>query len=90
LTSRGRCARPLASTAKPFQDSNIRETAIDSADLLSYCSNSFTLDPGDVLLTGTPWGCSESMDPPRAVEPDERVEAETEGIGVSSSPVVAE
>ena len=38
-------------------------------------------DPGDLLLTGTPWGCGYFMDPPRTLEAGDVVECEIERIG---------
>ena len=58
-------------------------------ELISYCSHSFTLEPGDVLLTGTPWGCGEFMEPKRSLAPGDVVECEIDGIGTLRSPVVA-
>jgi hypothetical protein len=57
------------------------------AELLAFCSRSFTLAPGDVLLTGTPWGCGEFMTPPRLRHPGHIVEAEMESIGILHNPV---
>ena len=57
-------------------------------ELLAFCSRSFPLDPGDVLLTGTPWGCGEFMDPPRSLQHGDVVEVEIEGIGTLRNPVV--
>ena len=47
-----------------MQDSSTAEMVFGVAELLAFCSRSFTLEPGDVVLTGTPWGCGEFMDPP--------------------------
>lgn len=69
------------------QDSSTREMVFGVAELLAYCSRSFTLDPGDVLLTGTPWGCGEFMDPPWSLRPGDVVEAEVERIGTLRNPV---
>jgi 2-keto-4-pentenoate hydratase/2-oxohepta-3-ene-1,7-dioic acid hydratase in catechol pathway len=65
-----------------MQDSSTAEMLFGVAELLSFCSRSFTLEPGDLLLTGTPWGCGYFMDPPRALEVGDVVECEVEGIGV--------
>jgi 2-keto-4-pentenoate hydratase/2-oxohepta-3-ene-1,7-dioic acid hydratase in catechol pathway len=46
------------------------------------------LEPGDVLMTGTPWGCGEFMDPKRGLNDGDVVEAEVEGIGVLRNPVI--
>lgn len=70
-----------------MQDSSTAEMLFGVAELLAYCSRSFTLEPGDVLLTGTPWGCGEFMQPRRSVQPGDVVEAEVEGIGTLRNPV---
>jgi 2-keto-4-pentenoate hydratase/2-oxohepta-3-ene-1,7-dioic acid hydratase in catechol pathway len=72
------------------QDSNTSEMVFGVAELLSFCSHSFTLEPGDVLLTGTPWGCGEFMSPPRSLLPGDVVAVEVDGIGVVENPVVAD
>ena len=50
------------------QDSNTSEMIFGVAELISFCSHSFTLEAGDVILTGTPWGCGEFMDPKRSLQ----------------------
>jgi 5-carboxymethyl-2-hydroxymuconate isomerase len=70
------------------QDSNTSEMVFGVAELLAFCSRSFTLEPGDLLLTGTPWGCGEFMSPPRSLQPGDVVEVEVEGIGTLRNPVV--
>ncbi|MEB4615105.1 fumarylacetoacetate hydrolase family protein [Leucobacter sp. M11] len=72
-----------------MQDSNTRELIFGLAELVAYCSENFTLEPGDVILTGTPWGCGEFMTPPVHLHPGDLVECEIEGIGVLANPVVA-
>ena len=49
------------------------------AELISFCSHSFTLEAGDVILTGTPWGCGEFMDPKRSLKDGDVVECESGG-----------
>jgi 5-carboxymethyl-2-hydroxymuconate isomerase len=70
------------------QDSSTAEMIFGVGDLLAECSRAFTLDPGDVLLTGTPWGCGEFMEPRRSLRPGDMVEVEVERIGVLANPVV--
>jgi 2-keto-4-pentenoate hydratase/2-oxohepta-3-ene-1,7-dioic acid hydratase in catechol pathway len=70
------------------QSSSTAEMVFGVAELLAFCSRSFTLDPGDLLLTGTPWGCGEFMDPQRSLQPGDVVEAEIDGIGTLRNPVV--
>lgn len=69
------------------QDSTTAEMVFGVAELLSFCSYSFTLEPGDILLTGTPWGCGEFMDPVRSLQDGDIVEVEIDGIGTLSNPV---
>jgi 2-keto-4-pentenoate hydratase/2-oxohepta-3-ene-1,7-dioic acid hydratase in catechol pathway len=69
------------------QDSSTSEMVFGVAELLAFCSRSFTLHPGDVLLTGTPWGCGEFMDPPRSLQDGDLVEVEIDGIGTLANPV---
>ncbi len=71
------------------QDSSTAEMLFGVAELIAFCSRSFTLEPGDLLLTGTPWGCGEFMTPPRSLHPGDVVETEVEGIGVLRNPIVA-
>ena len=71
------------------QESSTAEMIFSVAELLAFCSRSFTLEPGDVVLTGTPWGCGEFMVPRRSLRPGDLVEVESERIGVLRNPVVA-
>ena len=71
------------------QDSSTSEMVFGVAELIAFCSRSFTLEPGDVLLTGTPWGCGEFMDPRRSLHPGDVVECEIDGIGLLRNPVRA-
>jgi 2-keto-4-pentenoate hydratase/2-oxohepta-3-ene-1,7-dioic acid hydratase in catechol pathway len=71
------------------QDSSTAEMIFGVAELLAFCSRSFTLEPGDVVLTGTPWGCGEFMDPKRSLQHGDTVVCEIDGIGQLANPVVA-
>ncbi|MBS1881517.1 MAG: fumarylacetoacetate hydrolase family protein [Actinobacteria bacterium] len=70
------------------QDSTTELMIFSVAELLAFCSRSFTLEPGDVVLTGTPWGCGEFMQPVRSLRDGDLVEVEVEGIGTLRNPVV--
>ena len=72
------------------QDSSTDEMVFGVAELLAFCSRSFTLEPGDVVLTGTPWGCGEFMDPQRSLAGGDVVEVEVDGIGTLRNEVVEE
>ena len=51
------------------QDSSTAEMIFGVAELISFCSHSFTLEPGDIMLTGTPWGCGPKVEGPCSVVP---------------------
>jgi len=69
------------------QEATTAEMVFGVAELLAFCSRSFTLEPGDVLITGTPWGCGEFMEPQRSLRHGDVVEAEVDGIGTLANPV---
>ena len=58
--------------------------------LVSYLSIFTTLEPGDLILTGTPNGAGARFDPPKWLVPGDVVEVEVPGIGVLSNPVADE
>jgi 2-keto-4-pentenoate hydratase/2-oxohepta-3-ene-1,7-dioic acid hydratase in catechol pathway len=70
------------------QDATTDLMVFDVATLISFCSRSFTLEPGDLLLTGTPWGCGEFMEPQRSLSTGDVVECGIDGIGVLRNPVL--
>ena len=63
------------------QASNTAMMVFGVAEILEHCSRHFTLEPGDLVLTGTPWGCGEFMSPPQHLHPGDVVEVEVERIG---------
>src|SRR5918998_677614 len=71
------------------QDSTTAEMLFGVGELLAYCSRSFTLERGDLLLTGTPWGCGEWSEPQRSLAVGDVVECEVDGIGALRNRVVA-
>lgn len=70
-----------------LQDSNTKQMAFGVADLISFLSRTMTLEPGDVLATGTPPGVGLGRTPPRWLRDGERVAIEIEGIGRLENPV---
>lgn len=64
-----------------LQDSNTSQMYFPVAEIVSYCSRSFTLEPGDVIATGTPAGVGAFRTPPRFLRDGETVTVEIEGIG---------
>ena len=70
-----------------LQDGNTRDLIFPVPFLVAFCSNVFTLEPGDLILTGTPPGVGWARDPKVSLKPGDTVEVEVEGIGVLSNPV---
>jgi 2-keto-4-pentenoate hydratase/2-oxohepta-3-ene-1,7-dioic acid hydratase in catechol pathway len=73
-----------------FQDGNTSDLIFDVPFLVSFVSNAFTLEPGDLILTGTPPGVGYARDPKVSLKPGDVVEVEIDGIGTLTNPVVAE
>jgi 2-keto-4-pentenoate hydratase/2-oxohepta-3-ene-1,7-dioic acid hydratase in catechol pathway len=72
------------------QRSNTSELLFDCRALVEHLSTVFTLEPGDVISTGTPGGVGAAMDPPRWLEPGNVVRVSIEGIGTLESFVIDE
>jgi acylpyruvate hydrolase len=73
-----------------LQSSNTGMMIFPIAQLIAYLSAVMTLEPGDVLATGTPGGVGGARTPPRWLRAGESVRVEIEGLGVLENPVVAE
>jgi len=73
-----------------LQDSNTREFIFGVPHLLSYLSQVMTLEPGDLIFTGTPPGVGTARQPPILLQPGDIVEVEIEKIGILRNPCVAE
>jgi 2-keto-4-pentenoate hydratase/2-oxohepta-3-ene-1,7-dioic acid hydratase in catechol pathway len=64
-----------------LQDASTAQMYFGVAAIVSYCSRSFTLEPGDVIATGTPGGVGIFRDPPLLLGEGDEVTVEIEGIG---------
>jgi 2-keto-4-pentenoate hydratase/2-oxohepta-3-ene-1,7-dioic acid hydratase in catechol pathway len=64
------------------QDARTSQMYFSVAQIVSYCSMAFTLEPGDVVATGTPSGVGVFRKPPRFLGDGQRVAVEIERIGV--------
>ncbi|MCY3865083.1 MAG: fumarylacetoacetate hydrolase family protein [Chloroflexi bacterium] len=73
-----------------LQDSSTSQLIFNVPQLLADISEVMTLEPGDIVSTGTPPGVGAARRPPRWLKPGETVNMEIEGLGVLSNPVVAE
>lgn len=71
-----------------MQESSIDDLLFGPAHLVSYISTILTLNPGDVILTGTPNGVGFGMKPQRFITDGSIVETSVEGIGVLRNPAV--
>jgi 5-carboxymethyl-2-hydroxymuconate isomerase len=72
---------------EPVQDARTREMVFSVAELIAFASEAITLEPGDVLLTGTPNGVGYFRDPQLFLAPGDTVEVEIGDFGVLSNPV---
>jgi 2-keto-4-pentenoate hydratase/2-oxohepta-3-ene-1,7-dioic acid hydratase in catechol pathway len=73
-----------------MQDSNTAEMIFSVEKVLAYLSTVFTLEPGDLIFTGTPSGVGFTRQPPVFLRPGDVVEVEIDQLGVLRNPVVAE
>ncbi len=72
------------------QDSNTRHLVFDIWDQVAHLSQAMTLEPGDLVFTGTPGGIGAAMQPMRFLKPGDRVRIEIEGLGALDNPCAAE
>jgi len=70
------------------QDANTRDLLFGVPALIETLSAGLTLQPGDIIATGTPAGVVIGFKPPRFLQAGDRVRIEIEGIGVLENPVV--
>ncbi|WP_299908660.1 fumarylacetoacetate hydrolase family protein [uncultured Paracoccus sp.] len=72
------------------QDANTDDMIYSVADLISIISEAITLEPGDIIVTGTPAGIGMARTPKLYMKPGDVVEVEIEGIGILRNPIVDE
>lgn len=71
-----------------LQDSNTDQLVFGVPDVIEALSRTITLEPGDLIATGTPPGVGFARKPPVWLRPGSRVEVEVEGLGVLANPVM--
>ena len=71
------------------QDDTTAHLMFDFAHLVEYLSTFTTLQPGDIVATGTPTGAGVRFDPPKFLRPGDVVEVEVDGVGVLRNVVQA-
>ena len=72
-----------------LQDSTTANLIFGVDEIISHASQTMTLEPGDLILTGTPAGVGVFRDPQRLLRPGDEVTIEIEGLGALTNPVVA-
>ncbi len=73
-----------------LQNSNTRELIFKIPELVAFLSSVFTLEPGDIVSTGTPAGVGFTRKPPRFLKAGEEMVVSIEKIGELRNPIVAE
>ena len=71
-----------------LQDSTTANMVFGVADIVSFISQAITLEPGDLIATGTPAGVGVFRDPPVFLKPGDEITIEIEGLGELTNPVV--
>jgi 2-keto-4-pentenoate hydratase/2-oxohepta-3-ene-1,7-dioic acid hydratase in catechol pathway len=72
------------------QSSNTKNLVFNCFDQIAYLSQAMTLEPGDVVFTGTPGGVGQSMKPPKLLKSGDTVRVEIDRIGFLSAKMVPE
>ena len=73
-----------------MQSASTTQLIFDLEAVVAYCSTFTTLEPGDVIATGTPGGVGYAQDPPRWLTPGAEITVSVPGVGTLTNPVVDE
>lgn len=79
----------LRLNGRTMQDSSTAQLVFGVDELVAYVSSHLTLEPGDVISTGTPPGVGFARKPPVFLKPGDVVEVEVDGLGLLRNPVAA-
>jgi 2-keto-4-pentenoate hydratase/2-oxohepta-3-ene-1,7-dioic acid hydratase in catechol pathway len=79
----------LRLNGQTMQDSSTSQLIFRIDEVIAYISRIFTLEPGDLIFTGTPPGVGMARKPPVWLKAGDVVEVEIDGLGVLSNPVVS-
>ena len=80
----------LTLNGQVMQNSNTRNLIFRIPDLIAFLSSVFTLEPGDVVSTGTPGGVGFARKPPVYLKPGDDVVVRVQGLGELRNPVTGE
>src|SRR5439155_23160058 len=78
----------LRLNGETMQDSNTRQLIFPTPEVVAYLSQVFTLEPGDLIFTGTPSGVGFARKPPVFLKAGDVVEIEIEKLGILRNSVV--
>ena len=73
-----------------MQAGNTKNMIFNTNFLLSYLSNFMSLQPGDIVTTGTPAGVGMGMKPPVFLKPGDKIKLSIDSLGEQSSKVITE
>lgn len=73
-----------------LQNANTKDMIFDVETLISVCSEAFALNPGDVIISGTPAGVGFARKPPIFMKDGDVVEVEVEGLGILRNKIIKE
>jgi len=90
ITDPHKLAIQLKLNGEIMQDSNTDQLIFGVPQLIEFISQTITLEPGDVIATGTPAGVGFARKPPVFLKPGDEMEVLIEGMGGLGNPVVAE
>ena len=79
----------LTLNGQVMQDSNTDQLIFGVPELIEFLSQTITLEPGDVIATGTPPGVGFARKPPVFLHPGDEMEVDIEGVGQLNTPVIA-
>ncbi|MEO1562044.1 MAG: fumarylacetoacetate hydrolase family protein [Pseudomonadota bacterium] len=79
----------LTRNGKVMQSANTADMLFHVKELLVYLTRFIAMQPGDILLTGTPEGVGAGMDPQQFLHPGDVIETEVEGLGAMRNEIVA-
>jgi len=71
------------------QESTTANMIFGVADVIAYVTRTITLEPGDLIATGTPAGVGAFRDPPLFMKPGDEITIEIDGVGSITNPVAA-
>jgi 2,4-diketo-3-deoxy-L-fuconate hydrolase len=71
------------------QESTTANMIFGVADVIAYITRTITLEPGDLIATGTPAGVGAFRTPPLFMQPGDEITIEIDGIGALTNPVAA-